>query len=261
MKPAFRLAVIAITAMLILAAAGPLSVEANTPSLCAYWQPNITQWADLITQYATDNGLDPNLVAAVVEEESKGNPNLTSPAGAVGLLQIMPYEAGFTWRPHGYTLRKPAANLEWGTHTLNEIVRQAQGRITLAVMAYNSGWDRIQLRATRLFAAKVFDHYARCILSQAGSDYKSLSDYTVYIVAHSSAGTTHVDRFRSSGVFEPMPTFEPESLQVDLPHTVAFSQLDEDHIAWWVEVWVDARPTVGEALSNAALRASRPNDN
>jgi hypothetical protein len=261
MKPALRLAVMAITAMLILAAASPLSVKANTPSLCTYWQPNITKWAELITQYATDNGLDPNLVAAVVEEESKGNPNLTSPAGAVGLLQIMPYEAGFTWRPHGYTLRKPAANLEWGTHTLNEIVRQAQGRITLAVMAYNSGWDRIQLRATRLFAAKVFDHYARCILSQAGSDYKDLSDYTVYIVAHSSAGTTHVDRFRSSGVFEPVPTFDPESLQADLPHTVAFSQLDEDHIAWWVEVWVDARPTVGEALSNAARRASRPNDN
>ena len=226
--------------------------------MCAYWQPNITKWADLITQYATDNGLDPNLVAAVIEEESKGNPNLVSNAGAVGLLQIMPYEAGFTWRPRAYVLRKPAANLEWGTHTLNEIVRQAQGRITLAVMAYNSGWDRIQLRSTRLFAAKVFDHYARCILSQTGSDYKNVSDYTMYIVAHSSAGTTNVDRFRSSGVFEPVTTFDPESLPVDLPHAVAFSQLDEDHIAWWVEVWVDARPTLGAVMGSTAPRPLRP---
>jgi hypothetical protein len=255
MKPALRLTVMAITAMMILALASPIIVEAETPSLCAYWQPNITKWADLITLYATDNGLDPNLVAAVIEDESRGNPNLVSSAGAVGLLQIMPYEAGFTWRPRAYILRKPAANLEWGTNTLNEIIRQAQGRITLAVMAYNSGWDRIQLRSTRLFAAKVFDHYARCILSQAGSDYKNVHDYTVYIVAHSSAGTTNVDRFRSSGVFEPVTTFDPESLPIDLPHAVAFSQLDEDHIAWWVEVWVDARPSLGEALSNTSSRA------
>jgi hypothetical protein len=258
MKPALRLTMIAITALMIVALARPTIVQAEDSSLCAYWQPNITKWAKLITQYATDNGLDPNLVAAVIEEESKGNPNLVSSAGAVGLLQIMPYEVGFTWRPRAYVLRKPAANLEWGTNTLNEIVRQAQGRITLAVMAYNSGWDRIQLRSTRLFAAKVFDHYARCILSQAGGDYKNVRDYTLYIVAHSSAGTTNVDRFRSSGVFEPVATFDPESLPVDLPHAVAFSQLDEDHIAWWVEVWVDARPTLGAVMGSTAPRALQP---
>ena len=247
MKPALRLAVIAVTATLMVALARPLIVQAQNSTLCDYWQPNITKWADLITQYATDNGLDPNLVAALIEEESKGNPNLISRAGAVGLLQIMPYEAGFTWRPRSYTLRKPEANLEWGTHTLNEIVRQAQGRITLAVLAYNSGWDRIQLRSTHLFAAKVFDHYARCILSQAGFDYKNVDDYTLYVIAHSSAGTTNVDRFRADGTFEPVSMFDPEALPVDTPHTVAFAQLDEDHIAWWVEVWVDVRPTVSSA--------------
>jgi hypothetical protein len=256
MKPALRLTVIAITATLIVALAKPVIVQADTPSLCAYWQPNITKWADLITQYASDNGIDPNLVAAVVEEESKGNPDLVSPAGAVGLLQIMPYEAGFTWRPRAYALRKPAANLEWGTNTLNEIIRQAQGRITLAVMAYNSGWDRIQLRSTRLFASKVFDDYARCILAQAGSDYKTVSDYTVYVIAHSSAGPTNVDRFRSNGTFEPVAIFDPEALPVDLPHTVAFSLIDEDHIAWWVEVWVDARPN--QVMGSATPRTLSP---
>ena len=95
-------------------------------------------------------------------------------------MQIMPYETGFTWRPRTRTLLKPEANLEWGTNTLNEVIRQAQGRLTLAVLAYNSGWDRIQLRSTRLFAAKVFDHYARCIASQHGLDPKQLNDYAVY---------------------------------------------------------------------------------
>lgn len=245
-----RLTVIAITAVLILALAKPVVVQAEAPSLCAYWQSNITKWAAPIIHYATDNGLDPNLVAAVIEEESKGNPNLISSAGAVGLMQIMPYEAGFTWRPGAWTLRKPEANLEWGTHTLNEVIRQAQGRVTLAVMAYNSGWDRIQLRSTRLFAGKVFDHYARCILSQTGSAYKDTRNYTVYVIANSSAGPTYADRFRSDGTFQPLATFDPESLPGDLPHAVAFSQLDEDHIAWWVEVWIDPRPS--QAMGSTA---------
>ena len=167
--------------LVVLLAGLPLPATAaqpNNASLCAYWQPNITRWADLITKYSKDNGLDPNLVAALIEEESKGNPNLVSRAGAVGLMQIMPYEAGFTWRPRARVLKKPEANLEWGTNTLNEVIRQAQGRVTLAVLAYNSGWDRIHLRSTRLFATKVFDHYARCILSQRGLDPQALMDKT-----------------------------------------------------------------------------------
>ena len=219
----------------------PRASQAKGSALCAYWQTNITKWADLITQYSTDNGLDPNLVAALIEEESKGNPNLVSRAGAVGLMQIMPYETGFTWRPRAYVLRRPAANLEWGTNTLNEVIRQAQGRITLAVRAYNSGWDKLQLPSAGKFAAKVFDHYARCILSQRGIDPRSVTDYNVYVVAHSSAGPTYADRVTATGVVEPLPSFDPVSLSPDLPHAVAFSLLDENHIAWWVDVWVMAQ--------------------
>lgn len=225
------------------AAALPTASQAKDDVLCAYWQPNITKWADLIAQYSADNGLDPNFVAALIEEESKGNPYLVSRAGAVGLMQIMPYETGFTWRPRAYVLRRPAANLEWGTNTLNEVIRQAQGRITLAVRAYNSGWDRIQLSSAGKFAGKVFDHYARCILTQYGIDSADVADYNVYVVAHSSAGPTYADRFQANGTFEPLPSFDLVSLSPDLPHAVAFSLLDENHIAWWVDVWVVAQRT------------------
>ena len=238
MKQGLRVTLAILIVTTVAGLAGPFPAQAGTSALCAYWQSNITQWANLITKYSADNGLDPNFVAALIEEESKGNPRLISPAGAVGLMQIMPYERGFTWRPRTRTLLKPEANLEWGTNTLNEVIRQAQGRLTLAVLAYNSGWDRIQLRSTRLFAAKVFDHYARCIASQHGLDSKQLNDYTVTIVAHSSAGPAYADRFKSDGTFEPLAAFDPEQLSPDAPHAVAFSLLDENHIAWWVDVWV-----------------------
>ena len=231
MKPGLRVTLAILIVTTVAGLANPFSAQAEGSALCAYWQPHITQWADLITKYATDNGLDPNFVAALIEEESKGNPRLISRAGAVGLMQIMPYERGFTWRPGTRTLLKPEANLEWGAHTLNEIIRQAQGRLTLAVLAYNSGWDRLQLRSTRLFAARVFDHYARCLASQRGLDPKQLNDYTVYVVAQSSAGPAYADHFKSDGTFEPLADFDPEQIPVDSPHAVAFSLLDEDHSA------------------------------
>ncbi len=238
MKPGLRVTLAILIVTSVAGLASPIPTQAENSALCAYWQPNITQWADLITKYSADNGLDPNFVAALIEEESKGNPRLISPAGAVGLMQIMPYEQGFTWRPRTWTLLKPEANLEWGTHTLNEVIRQAQGRLTLAVLAYNSGWDRLQLRSTRLFAARVFDHYARCIAMQSGLDPRQLDDYAVYVVANSSAGLTYADRYKSDGTFEPLVAFDPEQISSDMPHAVAFSLLDENHIAWWVDVWV-----------------------
>lgn len=241
MQPGLQAALAILIVTLVAGLARPAPAQAADSALCAYWKSNITQWADFITKHSADNGLDPNFVAALIEEESKGNPRLISKAGAVGLMQIMPYERGFTWRPSTRTLLKPEANIEWGANTLNEVVRQAQGRLSLAVLAYNSGWDRIQLRSARLFAAKVFDHYARCIASQHGFDPKQFDDYTVYVVAHSSAGTAHVDRFQSDGTFEPLANFDPAQLSPDLPHVVAFSLLDENHIAWWVEVWVTTK--------------------
>ena len=254
MKPGLRVTLAILIVTMAAGLANPFPAQAADAALCSYWQSNITQWADPITKYSADNGLDPNFVAALIEEESKGNPRLISRAGAVGLMQIMPYEAGFTWRPRTRTLQSPEANLEWGTHTLNEVIRQAQGRLTLAVLAYNSGWDRLQLRSARLFAAKVFDHYARCIAAQHGLDPKRLKDYTVTIVAHSSAGPTYADRFKSDGTFEPLAAFDPEQLSPDMPHAVAFSLLDENHIAWWVDVWVST-PAI-QPSSNLARAAN-----
>jgi hypothetical protein len=241
MKPGLRVTLAILIVTMVAGLADPVIAQADDSALCTYWKSNITQWTDLITKYSADNGLDPNFVAALIEEESKGNPRLISKAGAVGLMQIMPYERGFTWRPTTRTLLKPEANIEWGTNTLNEVIRQAQGRLSLAVLAYNSGWDRIQLRSARLFAAKVFDHYARCIASQHGIDPKQLNDYAVYVVAHSSAGPTYADRFKADGTFEPLANFDPEQISPDMPHAVAFSLLDENHIAWWVDVWVTTK--------------------
>jgi hypothetical protein len=256
MSPAARSSVLAlILVVMVVLIAPPSTLHADSSSLSSYWQPTITRWADLIEKYAQTNGLDPNLVAAVIEEESKGNPRLISAAGAVGLMQIMPYEVGFTWRPRAARLKDPEMNLEWGTNTLGQVIRQAQGRISLALLAYNSGWDRIHLRSTRIFATKVLDHYARSILTDAGLDLNQLRSCTLYIVAHSSAGPIQADRIESDGTFEPLPDFDPTTLSPDLLHSIAYAAIDENHIAWWVDVWVE--PVMNQATSDFTLSFSR----
>lgn len=207
--------------------------------LSTYWPDTISRWSDLIIQFSNNNGLDPNLVAAVIEEESKGDPRRVSPAGAVGLMQIMSYEAGFSWRPKASRLKIPEVNLEWGTNTLGEVIRQAQGRLSLALLAYNSGWDRIRLKATRTFAAKVLDHYARSIISDEGLDPNALHNYNLYIVARSSARPMFVDRVSSAGQFEALRNFDPATLTADMPHAVAYATIDERHVGWWVEVYIE----------------------
>ena len=228
----------------------PEPVRADNPtSLSAYWKPSISRWAETIERYATQRGIDPNFVAAIIVEESKGDPNTVSLAGAVGLMQVMPYEAGFTWRPTAAALKDPAQNLAAGTQTLSQVIRQAQGRIYLALLAYNSGWDQIYLHRPRTFARKVLDHYARSILMDAGTNLEQLRGWTLIMAAHSSAGPIQADRLRDDGEFEPLPDLDPAFNPTNAPHAVAFATIDPKYTAWWVDVWVF--PTLKQPVASS----------
>jgi len=89
----------------------------------------IRQWCQLITSYSHANGLDPNLVAALVWQESGGDSLAYSKSGAVGLMQVMPRDGiastfmcingpCFTNRPTIQELQDPNFNVEFGTSML-----------------------------------------------------------------------------------------------------------------------------------------------
>lgn len=65
----------------------------NTCELNEQYPASILQWCDLITQHADENGLPPSLIAALIWQESGGNPLAYSASGAVGLMQVMPLMA------------------------------------------------------------------------------------------------------------------------------------------------------------------------
>lgn len=91
-------------------------------------------FADLISTVSAANGVDPALVHAIVQVESRYRPRARSPKGAKGLMQLMPATA------RQYDVRDPydpRANLEAGVRHLKDLLSRFD--LSLALAAYNAG--------------------------------------------------------------------------------------------------------------------------
>jgi soluble lytic murein transglycosylase-like protein len=83
-------------------------------------------------RYSVDTGL----IQAIVETESGFQPYAISPAGAVGLMQLMPdTAAGY----HIADLMDPEANIDAGVRHVAHLLHMFGGDVHLAVAAYNAG--------------------------------------------------------------------------------------------------------------------------
>lgn len=107
---------------------------------------SILQWCEQITKFSQKNDLDPDLVAALVLQESGGNPQAYSKSGAVGLMQVMPKDGlaasfqcingpCFSNRPSINQLEDPKFNLQYGTKMLAGLIKK-HGDIREALKAY-----------------------------------------------------------------------------------------------------------------------------
>ena len=110
--------------------------------------------ADALRQAAAARGLDPAFVAGLIRQESSWNPRAVSPAGARGLMQVMPSVGADVARAlrfpvwDGGLLFDPDANIEIGTAHLASALRDTPDRIR-ALAAYNAGAARVTRWATK----------------------------------------------------------------------------------------------------------------
>jgi soluble lytic murein transglycosylase-like protein len=82
--------------------------------------------------------LDPALIHAVIEAESRYDPKAVSGKGAIGLMQVMP-ETGRRYGVRAQELRVPAKNIVTGTQYLADLLRLFEGDVELALAGYNAG--------------------------------------------------------------------------------------------------------------------------
>ncbi|MCD6285279.1 MAG: transglycosylase SLT domain-containing protein, partial [Anaerolineae bacterium] len=146
------------------------SLRPSSSDLSRYWSPRVQQWESLIVQEAERRQLDSDLLASLVWMESRGDAVAVGPVGAVGLMQVMPREAGFAWRPTHDELLDPETNLFWGTRTLATVVKQGEGDIFNALAAYNGGWAQIMYRGPKRFATTILQDYAHAVAARHGLD-------------------------------------------------------------------------------------------
>jgi soluble lytic murein transglycosylase len=133
---------------------------------------------DVIRQQSGDKNLDPALVAAVIYRESKFR-DVTSEAGAKGLMQILPSTAQFIAHRSGGTrfelrdLANPQINISYGSWYLRYLLDRYDGNVVAAVAAYNAGHERVDdwggkaLTLDGIRFAETED-YARDVLDKRG---------------------------------------------------------------------------------------------
>lgn len=96
--------------------------------------------AATIADVARAEGIDPELAFRLVKLESDFNIRATSPVGAVGLTQLMPSTARFYHK--GITTNRlydPTTNLRIGFRYLRGLVKEYDGDMKTALLAYNRG--------------------------------------------------------------------------------------------------------------------------
>jgi soluble lytic murein transglycosylase len=132
------------------------------------WYP--LRYSTIVRAHAHNYDLNPALLAAVIDEESKFRSDAKSSAGAVGLMQLLPATAqGIAIHTGGSKfvtsdLYDPEINVRYGAWYLHHLM-QKYGDERLALAAYNAGQQNvdswraegkdIQFPETRAYVDKV----------------------------------------------------------------------------------------------------------
>jgi soluble lytic murein transglycosylase len=109
---------------------------------------------DVLVEESKATGLDPSLVAALIRQESRFVPGATSPAGARGLMQVMPDVGRLLARSLNFPVWDPVllyqadVNAKLGTRHLADLFREYD-ELPHILSAYNAGASRVERWRTK----------------------------------------------------------------------------------------------------------------
>ena len=120
-------------------------------------------FGELIHEKAQKYDVDPALVAAVIEQESRFKARARSHVGAKGLMQLMPRTGRWMGARDLYN---PEQNVDAGVKYIKYLQKQFNGNLTMTIAAYNGGEGNVRryrgvppFRETRTYVKKVLKNY------------------------------------------------------------------------------------------------------
>jgi hypothetical protein len=131
-------------------AVGP---DASASPLSPVFTDEIQHWAVEIKAWAVVYQIDPNLIATLIQIESCGDPLVSSPAGAQGLFQVMPFHFAT-----GEDMLDVQTNAKRGLDYLAGSLQRSEGHVGLALAGYNGGHGVIN-RGWSAWAAETQRYY------------------------------------------------------------------------------------------------------
>ncbi len=99
-------------------------------------KPNIREFDHHVQRAARRYGLRPEIISAVIQAESGGNPSALSPRNAKGLMQLTDSTAEMLGVKNIWS---PGENIDGGARYLRKLLDRFDGRLELALAAYNAG--------------------------------------------------------------------------------------------------------------------------
>jgi soluble lytic murein transglycosylase-like protein len=119
---------------------------------------------DLITEASESHGVPFSLLKALIKIESDFNPRAISSAGAKGLMQIMPENIKALNINDPFD---PWENIMGGTRYLKQLIRRFDGKLPMALAAYNAGPNMVDrykrippFEETENYVEKVMEYYS-----------------------------------------------------------------------------------------------------
>jgi soluble lytic murein transglycosylase-like protein len=122
-----------------------------------------SKYDEFVAQSAARNGVDPNLILAVMHQESGFNQRARSYKGATGLMQLMPATA---WRFGVTNINDPAQNIEGGAKYLRFLLDSFNGDVNLALAGYNAGENAVVNSGYRVPRYRETQNYVRSITAR-----------------------------------------------------------------------------------------------
>lgn len=151
------------------------------------------KYKEIVEQAGNIYNVDPNLIYAIIKQESKFNNNAISHSGAKGLMQLMDDTAYDMARktdsinPKQYDIFDPQTNIFLGTKYVSYLTNHFDGNYYLAIVAYNAGMGNTKEWLKRKYSDyKTFSDVYECIEYSETKNYLTsvIKNYNYYTMLY-----------------------------------------------------------------------------